>query len=151
MENAHGKLYNFALLFFRTGLGLAYIFIHGGPKITGGPERWEKVGSAVSYFGVDIFHGFWGLIAAITEFGGVILILLGLYFRPALSLMILTMFVAAYQLLSRGEGIMRAAYPLEMAVALITMLMLGPGKYSLQNYLRSRKNKNGTQKDNEPI
>ncbi len=138
MEN---RLIDFGLLFIRVGIGLSYIFIHGWAKIAGGPERWEKIGSAVSNFGITFVPGIWGFLAAFAEFGGGILILTGFLFRPALSMLAITMFVAASQLISRGEGFMKAAYPLEMAVILIGLFIFGPGKYSLQNYFSRNKKK----------
>jgi putative oxidoreductase len=135
----NNKLTDFTLLFLRTGIGLSYIFIHGWGKIFGGPERWTKVGSAVGYVGIDFLHPFWGIMAALAEFGGGLLILLGILYRPGLALVIITMFVAAIQHLAKGDGIFRAAYPMEMAVVLIAMFILGPGKYSLQYYLNKRK------------
>jgi putative oxidoreductase len=139
MDKNSGNLADKAVLFLRIGIGLSFIFFHGGPKIFGGPERWEKVGSAVNYFGIDFFHPFWGLLAAFAEFGGGILLILGIFFRPALSLMLITMFVAAWQHLAKGDGILRAAYPIEMGIVLISLFIAGPGIYSLQEYIKRKK------------
>lgn len=133
------RLTDIGLLFIRIGIGLSYIFIHGWAKIAGGPERWEKIGGAVSNFGITYVPDIWGFLAAAAEFGGGILLLIGLFFRPALTLLTITMFVAASQHLFRGDGFMKAAYPLEMAVILIGLFIIGPGKYSLQNYFRGNK------------
>jgi putative oxidoreductase len=135
----NNKLFDYTILFLRAGIGLSYIFIHGWGKIFGGPERWAKVGSALGYVGIDFFHPFWGLMASMAEFGGGLLILFGILYRPGLALIIITMFVAAFQHLAKGDGIFRAAYPMEMAVVLIAMFLLGPGKYSLEYYLSKRK------------
>jgi putative oxidoreductase len=135
----NNKLNDYGLLFLRVGIGLSYIFIHGWGKIFGGPERWARLGSAVGFLGIDFLHPMWGFFAAVAEFGGGILILLGFLYRPGLMLVILTMFVASWQHIAKGDGILRAAYPMEMAVILIAMFIFGPGKYSIQYYLESRK------------
>jgi putative oxidoreductase len=139
MEIIRKNSLDIGLLFLRTGLGLSYIIFHGAPKLLGGTERLEKVGSALSYFGLDFFPVFWGLMAALAEFIGGILIMLGIFFRPALSLMIITMFVAAAQLLARGEGIFKAAYPIEMSIALIALFIMGPGRYAVKDFLKRGK------------
>jgi putative oxidoreductase len=141
MNRPENNITNTGLLFLRVGIGIAFMTIHGGPKIFGGPERWRMVGNAVNYFGIDFFPGVWGLLASIAEFGGGLLILLGFFFRPALSMMIITMFVAAFQHLAKGDGIFRAAYPMEMAVVLIALFIMGPGKYSLAYYIDKRQKK----------
>jgi putative oxidoreductase len=137
----NNKIIDSGILLLRVGIGLSYIFIHGWGKVFGGPERWEKVGSAVGHIGIDYLHTFWGVLAAFAEFAGGLLVLLGILYRPALTLMIITMFVAAWQHLAKGDGLLRAAYPMEMAIVLIAMFIFGPGKYSLQYYLSNRKKK----------
>jgi len=132
-------LNDFGLLFLRLGIGLSYFAVHGLPKISGGPERWERIGNAVSYFGIEFVPGLWGLLAAIAETGGGILIILGFVFRPALLMVIITMIVAATQHLAKGDPFSKAAYPMEMAVVLIALFIFGPGRYSLQHYFSFKK------------
>jgi putative oxidoreductase len=132
------KMIDYSLLLLRVGFGLSFILLHGWRKIAGGPERWERLGSALEYLGINFLHTFWGFMAAVAEVGGGLLILLGILFRPALSLMIITMFVAFYQHLAKGDGILRAAYPLEMALVLIALFIMGPGKYTLQYFLKEK-------------
>lgn len=130
------KYPDLGLLFLRIGIGVSFIIFHGGPKLLGGPERWEKVGSAVSNFGIEFFPAFWGLMAALAEFIGGILIIPAIFYRPALSFMIVTMIVAATQLIARGEGILKAAHPIEMGVVLTALFIAGPGKYVVRDFFR---------------
>ena len=54
---------NFGILLFRLLIGSAFV-LHGFPKLAGGPERWAKVGAAMSHFGVHFAPELWGLCAA---------------------------------------------------------------------------------------
>lgn len=123
------------LLVIRLILGLGYIFVHGAPKLFGGPESWAKVGSAVSYLGINFAYTFWGLMAACAEFFGGILLLLGLFFRPAAVFLIITMLVAANRGYAAAGTLGSIAYPLEMGITILGLLLIGPGKYSLDKYL----------------
>lgn len=127
------------LLIIRIVLGLGYIFVHGRPKLFAGPELWAKVGSAVSYLGINFSFTVWGLLAACTEFFGGILILLGLFFRPATVFIFITMLVAANRGFSTGGGLSSVAYPLELGITILGLFFTGPGKYSLDYHLFGRK------------
>ena len=119
------------LLIIRIVLGLAYIFVYGRPKLFAGPELWAKTGSAMSYLGINFAFSIWGLLAACTEFFGGILILLGLYFRPAAVFILITMLVAANRGFVTGGGLSSIAHPLELGITILGLLFTGPGKYSL--------------------
>lgn len=118
------------LLTIRIGLGLTFLFIHGGPKLLGGPERWARVGHAMQVFGIDFAPTFWGLIAALSEFVGGLLLMLGLFFPWALIPPTLTLLVAALGYLT---GLIPGSlwYPLEIAVVFVALMFTGPGRYSL--------------------
>jgi putative oxidoreductase len=126
-----GKYRDTGLLILRVGLGLAFIILYGFPKLTGGPEMWKAVGSAMKNIGIDFYPAVWGFIGGLTEALGGLFILLGLFFRPACILLALTMMVATLNHLAAGEGIAGASHPLEMLVVFIALTLIGPGKYSV--------------------
>lgn len=95
---------NIGLLILRLGLGIMFMY-HGFPKITGGPEKWEKIGMAMASTGITFAPTFWGLMAAVAEFGGGICIILGLFFRFACVLLVVTMAVATTMHLKNGDGL----------------------------------------------
>ncbi len=128
------------LLFLRVGIGIMFMF-HGGPKLLGGPERWERVGGAMGNFGIDFLPVFWGLMAACSEFFGGFLVAVGYLTRPACILMSTTMLVAAVSHLSKGEGLGRASHAIEDGIMFVSLIFIGPGIYSLDNWLRERLNR----------
>ena len=65
------------LLLLRVGIGIMFMF-HGYPKLAGGSEGWTKLGGALSALGVNFAPTFMGLMAALSEFGGGLLLVLGL-------------------------------------------------------------------------
>jgi len=118
------------LLILRIGFGGMYLF-HGWPKISGGPERWTKLGGAMGNLGIDIFPTFWGFLAAFSEFFGGLCLIFGLFFGWAALLMAATMAVAAVNHFSRGDGLSGASHAIENGIVLFCLIFIGPGKYSL--------------------
>ena len=125
-----GKYKDSGLLLLRVGLGVMFV-LHGWPKIKGGPEMWQGLGGSMAHFGVTAVPVVWGFLAALSEFGGGICLVLGFAFRPACLLMLSTMIVAVTHHLSTGDGVMEASHAIEDGVAFLAMFILGPGKYSV--------------------
>ncbi|MEZ4689878.1 MAG: DoxX family membrane protein [Ignavibacteria bacterium] len=68
MNNSLGKHSDLGILIIRIGIGISFILVHGLGKITGGPALWEKLGGAMSSFGINFLPTFWGFMAAFSEF-----------------------------------------------------------------------------------
>ncbi len=126
-----GKFKNTGLLIIRLGLGIMFIIVHGWPKLKGGPERWEAVGSAMANIGLDFLAMYWGLAAALAEIIGGFFIALGLLFRPTALVLAFIMLVAAMFQSATGAGLFGAAHPIEVGVVFLGLALLGPGRYSL--------------------
>lgn len=125
-----GNYRNFALLIIRVGLGIMMI-VHGYPKLIGGPDKWEKLGGAMSDMGIEFMPVFWGFMAAFAEGVGGLLLVIGWMYRPAAFLLIATMIVAAFKHINMGDGIGGASHAIELAVVFMGLFILGPGKYSI--------------------
>jgi len=80
------------------------------------------------------FHShykFWGFVGAILGCAGAILMILGLFFRIGVLFALavtLVHLVAVWH--SRGEFLIRLP-SVEMSILLISLLFIGPGKYSV--------------------
>lgn len=120
-----------ALLFLRVGMGIM-MMTHGIPKLIGGPDKWESIGANMKNLGIDFAPVFWGLMAAISESAGALLVVLGFWFRMACFLIIITMIVAAVTHFERGDGLKGVSHAIENAIVYTGMLLLGPGKFSLR-------------------
>jgi len=118
------------LLFLRVAMGIMYLY-HGIPKLMGGPSLWGKLGGAVNYVGIDFAPVTFGLAAALSETVGAVCLMLGIFFRPALSLLIVTMVVAASMHLGRGDGLKVASHAIENAIVFFSLLLIGPGKHKV--------------------
>ena len=116
------------LLFLRLGMGVMYLY-HGIPKLMGGTALWRKLGAAVNYVGIDFAPVTFGLAAALSETAGALLLMLGLFFRPALLFLIITMVVAASMHLGSGDGLQVASHAIENAIVFFSLLLIGPGRY----------------------
>lgn len=126
----HYPTRDFGLLLLRVGIGIMFM-LHGWPKIAGGPEKWTALGGALETFGIYFAPGFWGFMAAFAEFFGGLFFALGLFWRPTLLLLVITMIVAAAKHLAAGDGLMGSSHAIEAGIAFLGLLIIGPGRYSL--------------------
>jgi putative oxidoreductase len=122
------------LLILRVGIGVMFM-CHGYPKIAGGPEVWARVGGAMSALGVNFGHAAMGLVAGLSECGGGLLLVLGLFTRPACFFMLSTMIVATVMHLRGGDPFVKYSHALEAGILFFSLLLIGPGKFSLDDNL----------------
>jgi len=123
-------------LILRIGIGGMFMF-HGYGKLFAGPEVWAKVGGAMANLGITFAPQFWGLLAALSEFGGGFCLILGLFFRPACFFMFLTMLIATITHLSKGDGLNGASHALEAGILFLSLMLIGPGNYTLDEKLKN--------------
>jgi putative oxidoreductase len=122
---------DFGLLLLRLGLGAMFVFVHGWPKLLAGPHLWKEIGGAMKFLGIHFAPEMWGLLAALAEFGGGILLILGFLFRPACAALAFTMVVAATMLYHAKGGLAGASQPIELGIVFLALLLIGPGRFSL--------------------
>ena len=131
------RMRDVGLLLLRFALGGMFAVVLGWRHITGGPERWHGLGGAMSAIGISFWPAFWGFCGAAVEFFGGILIVLGLFFRPACGLIAFVMFVAALS----HASLARAQSAVEFCIVAVALLLIGPGNWALGRYLHWRKRK----------
>ncbi|MBU4304616.1 MAG: DoxX family protein [Candidatus Omnitrophica bacterium] len=134
-KNAQKYYGDIGLLILRLGLGAMFIF-HGWPKISGGAQLWPGFGEAVSFCGINFGFMFWGFMAACAEFFGGIFIALGIAFRLFCFLLAITMIVASFMHLGKGEGLAAAAHAIEMGIVFISLFFIGPGNFHAGNLVQ---------------
>ncbi|OOQ60524.1 DoxX family protein [Mucilaginibacter pedocola] len=124
------KYKDFGLLIMRVGLGAMFIY-HGYPKLMGGKEIWTGLGGSMKYVGITFLPMMWGLLAALAEAVGGLLLILGLAFRPVCLVLIINMIVAAASHFGQGDGLGGASHAVELGIVFAGLLFIGPGKYSV--------------------
>lgn len=129
------KYKDLGILLIRLGIGLGFMLVHGWPKISGGTELWVKLGVAMGGLGIHFAPVFWGFMSAITEFGGGVLLTLGLFTRVVVFFMAVNMIVAISQHLLHLDPWAKVIYPIEMLSVFLGLLFIGAGKFSLDNLL----------------
>ena len=126
------------LLLLRVAIGAAFM-AHGWPKLAGGSAKWAKLGKAMAHLGLDFAPTFWGFMAAVSEFFGGLLLVLGVAWLPALALLAGTMAVAGYMHVKKGDGFVGASHALESLALFVSLMLIGPGKFTLASKLGSNK------------
>lgn len=150
-------LQSLALFVFRAIFGAIFI-VHGYPKLFGGPGRpvapvagrylgrnfVEQVehggpsGVAGGFRSIGLpFPTLLAWVAGLTEFGGGLLLLLGLFTRPAALLLAIQMAVAIKQVHWRNGLLGPGGFdmPLALLAGLIGLLGVSPGELSLERLL----------------
>jgi putative oxidoreductase len=114
-----------ALLVLRVAAGLMMAFGHGLKKVS----ELDKFIDSVTRHGLPLPEVL-APLAALSEFAGGLLIALGLLTRPAASLVLITMLVAAFWVHS-ADPFAKKEMALLYAGCMITLLLAGPGRWSL--------------------
>jgi putative oxidoreductase len=122
------------LAVLRVGIGIMFL-VHGWPKLSGGIDTWQGLGSAMSYLGITFAPAFWGFCAAVAEFVGGLALIAGIGVRVAAGFMCITMLVAAIKHLAAGDGIMGASHAIELTIVFVFFVITGAGRYGLQQFL----------------
>lgn len=102
----------------------------------GGQIQWESIGQSLSHIGIDFYPVELGFAAALGQTVGSVLLVLGIFFRPACIWLLVTMAAAALMHIKRGDGILTATHAIELMICMLSFLLLGPGKlvfFSLKN------------------
>ena len=121
---------DFGLLVMRVGLG-AMMITHGYPKLIAGPAKWKALGGAMANLGIHDFPTFWGFMGGFAEGVCGLLVVIGLFFRPACALIVFTMIVAALSHFGKGDGLQGAGHAIDLALAFFGMMFVGPGRFSI--------------------
>jgi len=129
--------FNIGLLVVRVLIGFMFV-LHGAPKLFGGIDTWNFVGSSMGFLGLKSGYAFWGLLAALAEFAGGILLIVGLLVRPASVFLLLTMFVAIVFHYAKNEGFNGASHAMEDAAVFICLIITGGGKFALDSMMLSK-------------
>lgn len=128
---------SFPLFFLRLVIGLAFMN-YGYMKVTGGTAMWEAVGGAMEIVGISFGKVVWGLIGSWTEFGGGILLILGLAVRPVAAMQCFMMVLATISHLKAGDALYVAAHPFELIGVTLLLVFTGAGKWSVDQFIANK-------------
>jgi putative oxidoreductase len=127
------RYHDLGLLLLRVGVGALFLFIHGLPKLLD-PASWARIGRSVSYLGIQFGHQVWGFAAVLAMTLGAVCLVLGFLHRPAALALTITMGVASIWKFYPFGGWNAAAYPVAMAGVCFSLIILGPGKFSVDKH-----------------
>ena len=105
---------------------------------------WTQVGGVMGALGIAFAPTSFGFVAAFSESIGSILLIVGLFTRPAALLLAMTMVVASYFHIevateAQGSGWKAASGAPEFLCVYLALMITGPGKYSLDAMLRGKR------------
>jgi len=123
------KYADFGLLLLRVSVGILFI-LYTAPALMGGPSAWAHFGAGARNWGIHSHFQIWGFVIALLGCVGGVLIIFGLFFRPAV-LLLLVLGIGHAIGVRHGSGWRTALPSIEMCFVLAGILFVGPGKYSV--------------------
>lgn len=124
-----GKYRETGLLLIRVSVGLIFIVLLG--PVLWNPGSWERIGSAMRHLDFHSHFRFWGIVGALLGCTGGVLMVLGLFFRIGVLFALIVTVVHLIALWSARGGLYPRLPALEMSILLLSLLLVGPGKYSV--------------------
>ena len=125
----NSNYHSLGLLLLRIIGGLMMVYNHGWSKITADPEKWNRLGHALTDFiGLEFLSTFFGFMAAFSESVCALLIIIGLFTHPASILLFFTMFVASINHIMDNE---MPELAIMYCLLSLVLIVSGPGNYSL--------------------
>ncbi|MDQ8185076.1 DoxX family protein [Pelagicoccus sp. SDUM812002] len=121
----------FGVLLLRIGVG-ALLAFHGYPILTGGGTVWSDIGegAAIASLPPGLFE-YAGLASGIIQFIGGILLVIGLFTRGTALLLTVVAGFALANHIAAGSFYLSFIAHLEMTLALLALVFIGPGRLSL--------------------
>jgi putative oxidoreductase len=124
-----GKYREFGLLLLRVSLAVMFIIVVA-PVLFGGSGSWSRFGSGVRIVGIHSHLGMWGFAGALLVCLGAVLMIFGLFFRLGVLLCLIVALLHAFDAVRHGT-MQAALLPVELCAILLSVLFIGPGKYSV--------------------
>lgn len=118
------------LLLMRVGLGVLFLLM-AAPVLLGGPSRWAAFGSAMRNVGMGAYFQFWGFLGALMGVAGGALMIFGLFFRLGVLLVLILTLIHLLGVLDSWRDFRAHLAAIELALMLVGLLFVGPGKYSV--------------------
>jgi putative oxidoreductase len=118
------------LLLIRASIGLIFIILIA-PVLWKGQGSWEHFGSAMRHLDFHSHYKFWGFVGALLGCAGGVLMILGLFFRIGVLFVLAVTLVHLIAIWGSRGGFQARMPALEMSILLLSLLFLGPGKYSV--------------------
>ncbi len=124
-----GKYRETGLLLIRVSLGIIFLMLIT-PVLWSGQSAWGHFGSAMKHLDVSGHYEFWGFLGAVLGCAGGVLMILGLFFRVGV---LLTLLVTLVHLVGVWDqhGFAARLEVLEVSIILLSLMLIGPGKYSV--------------------
>ena len=117
------------LLIIRVALGVLFIILTGPVLLF--PARWASFGSAIRNLGLSSNFSFWGFLGAFSGCLGGALMVFGLFFRPGVLLVLAITVVHLLGVLDKSGSLRPAMAAVELFLILFGLLLVGPGRYSV--------------------
>lgn len=138
LTQTNASLLNISLLLLRWMVGIIF-FVAGAGKVFGWFGGWG-LEATVNAFKTNMgISAFWAYVSSYAELIGGLLLIIGLFTRPAALILVINMLVAVILVGTKGFFTGGAAYPFSLMISSLIILFAGPMAYSIDALLSREK------------
>ena len=120
---------NFGLLVMRLGLA-AVLLIHSLPKLFASTQKWQAVGTTLSFINVGVPATILGFVLLLLEALGAVSLVFGYLFRIACTILFILFGLYFFNYFSIGYQTLML-WSIGIAFVFLGMTYIGPGKYAI--------------------
>lgn len=120
------------MLLMRGGAGLVFVLL-AWPAFAAGETRWTQIGQMFNAFGIKDGYVFFGLLIAVIQLLGGLLLIVGALTRFAATLLLLSMGVVIAHAVDQGNEFKNWSSAVIAGALLAGLMVMGPGRYSIDS------------------
>ena len=129
MFGSQDRKNSFGLLIMRLGLA-AMLLVYSLPKLIGGANVWQSVGTMVSFIDIGVPRTLLGCIILLLETLGAISLLSGYFFRIACTILFLLFGLYFFNYFTTGYKTLML-WAAGLSAVFWGLIYMGPGRYAV--------------------
>ena len=129
---------NLGLLIIRIGVGIEFI-LHGIIKLQAGSDEWREMGSTLLIYGIHFAPMILGFLAIFPTLVGGTLLILGVFMRTVCFLLLAISAITLGKHITLNDSFLISSHAMESAILFLSLLFIGPGKYTLSEWLLQKR------------
>ena len=136
MFGSQDRKNSFGLLIMRLGLS-AVLLVHSVPKLIGGINAWQSLGTMTSFVDLGVPAMVSGVIILLVETLGAVSLLFGYFFRIACTVLFLLFGLYFFNYFSVGTKTLML-WAAGLASVFGGLIYVGPGRYAIAVKLKKK-------------
>jgi len=129
MFSSQDRKTNFGLLIMRLGLA-AVLLIHSLPKLFGGTDNWQGIGTTLSFINAGVPAAILGFTMLFLETSGAVSLVFGYLFRIACTILFILFSLYFFNYFRIGYQTLML-WSIGLGIVFLGLIYVGPGRYAI--------------------